>query len=324
MDQPIPATREGLKAGLHFGVPAERYRLDPAVAPSLSASIASLIVARSELHAWHAHPRLNPAWKPREPTADMEDGTALHTLLLGTGSEIVRVGSDDWKQEWAREKRARVRADGGVPVLARRIPLLVDCATAVREQLKDHPGCPGLFGNGNAEVTAIFRTKGVLCRSRVDWLCEDPKLPLYDLKFTHGSAAPEEWDRHVWETYALQAELYLRGIAVLRKARPPGIRFVVCEMDPPFGVSVLAPAQDAMQRAKGLLDDALERWALALKTRTWPGYRRGIAFVELPGWMTARTEAAAWEREQRRLQRPTLEQIEHSREMSERLGGPLA
>lgn len=255
----------------------------------------------------------------------MEDGTALHTLLLGTGTEIVRVGADDWRPEWAREKRDRIRADGGVPVLARRIPALYDCAQAARAQLVEHPACPGLFGEGKSEATLIWKAgrARTWCRARVDWLPDDSSLPIYDFKFTRGSAAPADWERHVWQTHAVQGEFYLRGVTALRKHRPPGIRFVVIEMDAPYGVTVLSPAADAMQRAKALVDDALERWAVALKTGTWPGYPRQVGYVELPGWMVQRAGEAAWEREQRR-HCPTMAEVEHVHAMSARLGGPLS
>src|SRR3972149_4631152 len=53
------------------------YIRDPAPEPSLSASVAHLLLTRSARHAWLAHPRLNPAWAP-EATEQTDLGTLAH------------------------------------------------------------------------------------------------------------------------------------------------------------------------------------------------------------------------------------------------------
>ncbi len=47
--------------GLHR-LEAEACHRDPAPAPSLSSTLARLLLRRSPAHAWHASPRLNPDW----------------------------------------------------------------------------------------------------------------------------------------------------------------------------------------------------------------------------------------------------------------------
>ena len=48
-----------------YSLPDDAYHADPCPGPSLSSSVAKLMLDRSPLHAWHAHPRLNPNFEPR-------------------------------------------------------------------------------------------------------------------------------------------------------------------------------------------------------------------------------------------------------------------
>src|SRR5215471_6763533 len=106
-----------LQAGLHLGIADAVYHADPAPEPSLSASIAELLIKRSPKHAFHAHPRLNPKWKPKEPSQEMDDGRVLHSMLLGTPSPVIEVDAEDWRTNRAKEAKADARASGKVAVL---------------------------------------------------------------------------------------------------------------------------------------------------------------------------------------------------------------
>src|SRR3990167_3196210 len=87
------------------------YIRDPAPEPSLSASVAHLLLTRSARHAWLAHPRLNPAWAP-EATEQTDLGTLEHALLLEQDdSRLVVVEADDWRAKAARLARDEARAD---------------------------------------------------------------------------------------------------------------------------------------------------------------------------------------------------------------------
>ncbi len=284
-------------------MPAPRYHSDPGRKPSLSASIASLLLRRSEAHAKLAHPKLNRDFQATPATDAMDEGSALHTLFLGQGTEIVRIGAKDWRQEWARDKRDRARAEGKVPLLAHRIPALLDCANALRAEIADWPEvAPELLGQGNAEVSIFFHMGGVPCRSRVDWMPDDPHAFLYDLKFTGRSAEGETWERAVWEDHYIQAEFLLRAAHAARGVRPPGVRFIVAETSPPYGVAVLTPGPDVMTEAALDLDAAVTRWSKALETGVWPGYPRRVGTVVLPAWKIEQVT-------EKRYVKPTPEQI---------------
>ena len=50
---------------IHTDISAEAYHADPAPEPSLSSSVAKILVNLSPAHARIAHPRLNPDYRPR-------------------------------------------------------------------------------------------------------------------------------------------------------------------------------------------------------------------------------------------------------------------
>ena len=52
-----------LGQGIYPDLSAGTYHADPAAQPSLSATTCKLLCRRFPLHAWHAHPRLNPDYQ---------------------------------------------------------------------------------------------------------------------------------------------------------------------------------------------------------------------------------------------------------------------
>ena len=105
-----------MKMGLYTDIDAKAYHADPCVEPSLSSSVAATIIDDSPRHGWIAHPRLNPT-PSKDPTREMEVGTAVHALLLGRGS-IVEIEANDYKTAAAKEKRAAAYKSGVSPILS--------------------------------------------------------------------------------------------------------------------------------------------------------------------------------------------------------------
>jgi len=64
-----------------YDIPETDYHADPIAEPSLSSSIAKILLARSPRHAWANHPRLNPNQEP-ETRREFDFGSAAHAMLL--------------------------------------------------------------------------------------------------------------------------------------------------------------------------------------------------------------------------------------------------
>ena len=276
---------EPLGPGIH-DITAADYHADPAAEPSLSASVAHLLCARSPLHAWSAHPRLNPDHERVERTV-FDIGTVAHAaLLLGEASCYV-VDAPNWQTKAAKEERDRARELGLTPLLACQWADVEAMVAAVRPQLEAFDAEPPLLTDGKPEQTLIWQEDGVTLRARADWLHDD-FTAIDDLKTTSGSAHPQDWTRRrLWDIGAdIQAAMYVRGLRALTDADPQ-FRFCVVETSPPYAVSVVGLAPSALELANEKVAYAIARWRECMATGEWPAYTSRVAYAETPAWQEA-------------------------------------
>lgn len=289
----LPGPRRISRPGIYMMDP-RRYHADPVVRPSLSHSIARILLDRSPLHARHAHPRLTPGRAEQAPTAAMIAGSVLHRLILGRGDEVVVVPADDYRRGTARDLREDAIGRGAVPILAPEFGRLRRCADAVLDQLHAEPEAASFFAPGRSEAVAVWRLGPVWCRAMIDRLPDAPGLPMWDLKSTALSARPEDWERMLARRYATQAAFYRLG-AGLALRRPPGeLRFIVFEREPPHAVSLVACGETMLEAAEAEVKRALQLWAQASLTGAWPGYGPGVHRIEAPAHMLLRAGGAAF------------------------------
>lgn len=278
-----------LPAGIHTTSPDDYHADRVTNAPTLSASIAHLLVTASPLHAWTAHPRLNPAYQ-REEDGKFDIGTVAHAVLLEGRDVVEVVDFPDWRTGAAREAREAAREAGRVPLLAKHWAAVEAMVSAARDQLAAHTAAPALFAEGLPEQTLVWEEDGgVGCRARLDWLRDDRRT-IDDYKTTSGSANPERWERTLFGIGAdVQAAWYLRGLAaVTRSMTWAEFRWVVQETFPPYALSVVSLAPSALELASRKVEWALAVWRECLGSSRWPGYPVGVAYVESPGWEESR------------------------------------
>jgi hypothetical protein len=289
------------EAGIHFDVTETEYHADELLpVPTLSSTLARLILAQSPLHAWTAHPRLNPAWQPTEKKT-FDIGRAAHRAVLGAGGDYVAYPSEllasngaastKEAKSWAEEQRA----EGRTPLKADEVDLVGDMADAVRLQL-DRMGIS--LDPARSELSALAEVDGVWCRARFDNVPADPRLPIYDLKST-TDASPEVLASTIasWG-YDVQAAHYL---AVWKAATGEDRKFriIFVEKSAPFGVSVAElyrkPGDEAdwFDHADALARDARRIWGECLTSGRWPGYPARVAMIGAPGWHLTKMEARA-------------------------------
>lgn len=260
--------------------------------PTLSASIAKILLSASPAHARAAHPRLNPEYEQRQDEK-FDIGTAVHALLLEGVGNVHIVHADSWRTAAAKEERDLARQAGRVPLLATQWQDVQRMCDAVQQQLGRLDMDPLPLTNGKPEQTITWQENGVWCRARLDWLHDD-MLTLDDVKSTGLSADPEVWSSRVMFRggFDVQAVMYRRAVRALT-GRLPEFRFVVMETSDPFAVSVVSLAPDALALADAKLDKALSIWDRCLEAGDWPGYPRRVCYAQAPGW----AEAAWLERE---------------------------
>ncbi len=274
-----------LEPGFHE-IAAADYHDDPCAEPSLSASTAQELLAKSPLHAWYSHPRLNPGFE-REEREIFDLGAAAHAYLLEGETGFAIIEADDWRTKAAKEARDLARAQGRLPVLRHKWDAILAMADAINAQLDAFSDPPRPFSAGKAEQTLVWQEGPIWCRARLDWLGDDHRT-VDDLKTTGGSANPEDWTRGpMFAGPALQAAFYLRGLSVLSGVGTDRLnfRFVVAENYPPFALSVVSLGPEAWVIAEKQRRMAVEIWSNCMDTGKWPAYPRKTCYATLPPWI---------------------------------------
>lgn len=282
------------KAGI-YDLPAAAYHADPCVVPSLSASMATILLEQSPHHAWHAHPRLNPDWEPSESSREQDEGTALHSLFLENQRAIAVLDFPDYKTKAAQQAAKDAREAGLIPVLVSRWEVLEKVAPALRRQLARHQQAADAFTNGSPERTLIWeqptRFGPIWCRSRIDWLPHDPTAWIDDLKTVARSAEPTAWARSLLDHGApLQHAFNIAGAEAVRGRAPKGVRFHGIERDPPHGLAVVALGPDLVEVGAERMRIACELWAVCLRDNAWTGYPPYVTRLDAPGHLLMKWE----------------------------------
>lgn len=273
-----------------YDIDAATYHADKLMAvPTLSSSIAKILVDSTPLHAWWNHPRLNPDFE-KDDNKKFDFGNAMHAALLG-GASIAVIAADDYRTKAAQEQRDAALARGSVPVLPHQMAAVQAACAAVYRQLRDHEAKDAL-SKGRPEMTVIWNDGGIAARARLDWLPDDAEKTgvVYDLKTT-TDANPQVWQRRLFDLGAdIQAVWYARGLRAVLGIANPVFRFIVVECDPPHALSVVQLSPSALDLATRKVDEAMALWAECLAENRWPGYPPFVFHVDSPPWKAQQFE----------------------------------
>lgn len=266
-----------------YDVPESAYHSDPAPSPSLSSTIAKMLLAKTPLHAWLACPRLNPDWEPlNKKTFDI--GRAAHREVLGRGVDWVEIPADMLASNGAASTKAakefieNARANGQTPIKADEGQAVLDISAKVRMRLE----MMGIeLRPERSEMAAFAEIDSVWCRCLVDNAPANARAPLYDLKTT-TDANPDKIARAIMDYgYDVQAQHY-REVWKAATGEDRPFRFIFVEKDPPYEVCVieltgadLDMAQRRISRARAIFRDCLA-------ANDWPGYPLQVVQVKLP------------------------------------------
>lgn len=284
-----------LTPGIHR-ISADAYHGDPMKRPSLSSTLARLLLNNSPLHAWTAHPRLNPYHVSRD-SKTFDIGRAAHRAVLGKGDDYVAFPAEVLgvngaaSTKAAKEWEAEQRAAGRTPLKAAEAEAVATIAEAVRTKLA---AMRIAIDPEDSEVVALAEIEGVNVRAMID-NAPRRKPYLLDLKTTRD-ASPDACIKAV-TTYGLdvQAAHYLSIWEAVTGERRK-MRFVFVEKEPPFEVSVVelyaSPGDEAdwMQDAYQKVAEARRQWGECLAADSWPGYPAGVAVIGAPSYYRKKWE----------------------------------
>lgn len=286
-----------LPRGVHH-IDPDRYHADPCRIPSLSSSLARLILDQSPLHAWTDSPRLNPNFESKN-TKVFDIGRAFHREVLGAGEDYAVVpenllSSDGGiRSNAAKEFVANLRDQGITPVKQEEADAVRAMVRSARELLADlrMPIDPA-----HSEVTVLTEIEGTWCRALIDNL--PPGQPYFiDMK-SCVDASPEACVKAV-ARYGLDVQLAHYRDCILAETGEDRIpRLVFVEKTPPYGAHVVElydgshiadlkdPDRDPdwWEDARSKIRDARFYWRQALETGRWRGYPRAIATIGAPAY----------------------------------------
>ena len=272
------------KAGV-YDLIDEQYHSDPCPQPSLSASIAKIVVGQSPLHAKLRHPRLVD--QPEQKHSDaMDMGSVLHALIFQPDrfdSLIEVVAEDSWRTKVAKTARDTARSEGRTPILAGKFAEFQEIAKGVTGAKKTP-----FPSDGMAERTFVWKWGAVWCRAKIDWISADRRR-IRDLKTTAQLPGdPDNLRGRVFDLgWPIQAAMYRRAVRECLGVEAD-MEFVALETKPPFDFHIVRMGADVDFLGEKQLMMAVDQWEAGVVHGKWPGYSHRPFTVTLPPWIEAR------------------------------------
>jgi PDDEXK-like domain of unknown function (DUF3799) len=273
-----------LEPGLHLDIPAADYHSDPCATPSLSSSIAKVILGKTPRHAWLKHPRLNPDFKPTVPSPEMILGSAVHEIMLGSGSGIEVIAADDWRGKRADLKKD-ILARGLLPLLGHQYDAAAKIAATALATMAGVPGCESFFSfKAHSEAVIVWKDDATLCRAMIDRLSG---VDVWDIKTTGAGLSDDTLMRTIVNFgYDLSAAFYLRGINVISPelAGRFVFKWIFIETEPPYEIRVIEADSTTMEFGYRKARAAIQKWGSCLAHNEWPGWPRAVSRLQYPPW----------------------------------------
>jgi len=228
---------------------------------------------------------------PQPPTEAMEFGSAVHSIALGNGAEVVPVDAKSWQGKAAQDERREIRASGCIPLLEAQFQAANEMCVALRR----HPLAAKLLDPacGKAERSLFWRDEktGVMLRARPDWLpdaIEGERLLVPDIK-TIPEVDPDSIAKSLDKySYPMQGDFYESGIKALGLAEDVVFLFIFVRKTKPYLIQVVGVPEIDRMIAAAKNRRAIDLYAQCTASGQWPVYEPGIAYIDTPGWAQTR------------------------------------
>lgn len=274
------------KPGIYLDVEAADYHADPAPEPSFSQSLGKILLAHSPRHAWLAHPRLNPNWRPNGDEGYDKDriiGDVAHAYMIGRGKRVEVMQFTNFRTKDAQTIRDAAFDAGRVPILPHHDESARQVVEAARRQLMHHEASDA-FADGHGEAVLVWQEDGLWMRCMLDWLHADYRT-VDDLKTGGRSsseyALPPRISDDGWDMQAAMAE---RGLDVLdpKNAGRRRFRFFPQENFEPFGLNVVQLTEADLTMGRKKLQMAIDIWRECMAANSWPLYPNYVLRLTRP------------------------------------------
>jgi hypothetical protein len=277
-------------------LPAAKYHADDIgeTAPSLSSSIASVMIEKSPWHAHRYHPRLGNV--QRKSTESQKLGTVLHALLLGDTDDLAILDVKEFRTDADKALRDNAIAFGKTPVKRAEYNAALEHAAHIDNALRKQYGIE--LGSMQRELTAAWNDNGTICRARFDAFDGET---IWDLK-TCADASPQKLDRRVIDYgYHVQGAGYVSGAEHALPHMAGRIKFGMLFIENETNAVVKVDLCGTF-RELGLLrwEQAVLSWRKCLETGNWPGYagKEGVT-LDCPEWYRTKNDSELFQLRER-------------------------
>lgn len=261
----------------------ESYHSDPCIVPSLSSSMASMLITATPSHVWHDSPRLNPKFVSSSSEA-ADRGIIMHDLVLLGQERAELLDFKDWRTSEAKKAREEAKAAGKIPLLRHQWPEYQAMRDALFRQMKDHHEHKDALQGGVFEASLFWERDGIAKRCRFDnvdfvsgWIT--------DYKTTNTSISQWIKGQLFGEAKDIQTPHYSDGYEALTGANPRGFRYLVQEVNPPYCAAVVILDSHSHELALRRHAWAERIWSECLRTNIWPGYPARTLWASVPPWI---------------------------------------
>ncbi|RBO73484.1 PD-(D/E)XK nuclease-like domain-containing protein [Microbacterium sp. H6] len=269
---------DAVYTGLVLDLPEPDYHAHP----SLSSTGAKLLLDSAAKFDWVVNKR------NRQEKKAYDVGTAVHSLVLGTGAEVVII-PDELLSGDARSISSKAAKQWVVDAReAGKLPMKEAEYTPVKQMadaLLMHPTGRALLdrpGNAEASMFAIDPVTGIEQRCRFDFLPDDRRVAV-DLKKTRpGHARPFKFASTVVEYGYHVSWAWYTEIAALIGEPVVDMVFLVVEDAPPYNILPARLNDEFKEIGAAQARVARERFKRALDTGEWPGYAPEIQLIRPP------------------------------------------
>ncbi|MCI1914623.1 MAG: PD-(D/E)XK nuclease-like domain-containing protein [Bifidobacteriaceae bacterium] len=225
----------------------------------------------------------------------LDFGSALHSMVLGRGPEIVE--KPNLRTKEGKAEAAQLVANGAVILSPADIEKASLMAPMCRDYIRSIPGQPEMA------LFATDPTSGIHLKGKADWLPSqtdsDGVYRIRDYKTTAGNA--QDFPRTAVNFgYHIQAAFYMRLARLSGITAELGFEFVVQEKQRPYDWAVWRFAEDSpeIHIASDLIHGALDDMAflIAVHGSDWwrnevEGYDKTPHEIEFPKWALDQEEA---------------------------------
>lgn len=272
-----------------YRISADEYHADPCVKPSLSSSLAKVLLAQSPIHAWTESPRLNPDFEPKD-SATFSIGRAAHRAILGAGGDYVEIPPDYLASNGAASTKAakdfiQQAGEEGMTALKSDVIEQIEFMRRKAETRLKENGIN--IDCDRSELSAFAQINDCWVRAMFDNVPIDQSLPIYDLK-TCENATPDACMRAIMNYGYDVQDAHYRSVWRAATGEDRGLVFIFQEKKAPAEICIIELSNEDREIADQKISRARDVWKMSVDTGRWAGYPAGVSTLRLPPFFHAK------------------------------------